>query len=495
MKNIKRTMTLKAHLWLYFCTFAVSIMAILWILQILLLGVFFNSMKLNEMKKVGQMIEEQYDVNKENFYEFWFEHSFRSGMFAHLVTENGEIVRNFNTTSDVIHREENHSSGGRRNDIFPRFDGGFIAPENFEEFITKVNSGRDSAAFVDDDNIRGAHYAVYGSLLGEKNGEKIYLFLISPLERTDSTRKVLQTQLIIASGISILLALLLAYFIARRISKPIEKTTVGAQRLASGDYSVKFRGGSYSEIDKLAGVLNHTASELSKTEELRRDLISNVSHDLRTPLTIIKSYAELIRDISGANEEKRIKHTGVIVDEANNLSLLVNDMLDLSKIQSGTMAMNIRPFNLKELTEATVARFEYYRENCGIEFILNLEGGDLYVLGDEKRIEQVIYNLVANAVNYTGEDNKVSILLEDCGDLVRFSVTDTGCGIAEEELPRVWDKYYKTSEKHRRETVGTGIGLSIVKNILLAHNAPFGVDSIRGSGSTFWFGLRHNNSR
>jgi len=484
----KRTISLKAHLWLYFCSFAVAIMLILWVLQIFFLSTFFSTMKLNEMKKIGALIEEQYDIDNENFYDFWFEHSFQSGMFAQLVTEDGEQLRNFNAFPDIEHHREEWTP---RNGREPRFESrGFIDFRNFENFIARVKENGNNVSFVEHDEAQRASFAVYGSLLGKVDEKNIYLFLISPLERTDATRKVLETQLIIVSCISVLLALVLAYFIARRLSKPIEKTTEGARRLAVGDYDVRFESGSYREIDELSDVLNHATIELSKTDELRRDLISNVSHDLRTPLTIIKSYAEMIRDISGDNREKRLKHIGVIVDEANNLSLLVDDMLDLSRIQSGTLVMKQQKFDLKKLIIATVGRFEYYRENYGINFVLNLDSPYAIADGDEKRIEQVIYNLLANAVNYSGDDKTVIINLFDLEDRLKVSVCDNGCGISEQEIGRVWDKYYKASENHRRTTVGTGIGLSIVKKILLAHNANFGVNSTKGQGSEFWFELK-----
>ncbi len=492
MEKRKKTITLKAHLWLYFCTFAVAIMVILWMLQILFLGAFFNSMKLNEMKNVGRLIEQQYDLNTEDFYDFWFEHSFQSGMFATLVTEDGETVRNFNAfpKSDERFRDDRSL---RAEQYRPRHNGGYIGEQNFTEFIQKVTNAEGSVAYVDDSAQRGASFAVYGSYLGKMDGKDVYLFLTSPLERTDATRKVLETQLLAVSCISILLALVLAYFIAKSLSKPIENTTKGARMFALGNYNVNFQKGGYKEIDELSDVLNHAASELNKTEELRRDLISNVSHDLRTPLTIIKSYAELMRDISGSNEEKRLKHIKVIIDEANNLSLLVNDMLDLSKIQSGTVAMDIRPFNLRSLLESTLERFEFFRENHGIEFGIKILCDTTQVLGDVNRIEQVVYNLVANAVNYTGDDKKVDVIAQDVGEFVKISVIDSGCGIDEQDLEMVWDKYYTTRQKHRDETAGSGIGLSIVKNILLAHNADFGAHSVKGEGATFWFLLKKNS--
>ena len=199
----------------------------------------------------------------------------------------------------------------------------------------------------------------------------------------------------------------------------------------------------------------------------------------------------MIRDISGNNEEKRNKHTGVIIDEANRLSLLVNDMLDLSQIQSGTTQMKLEEFDMN-LTAAEIAdSLDYYREREGYKFVLNTTAVHNAV-GDSRKIGQVIYNLVANAINYTGDDKTVYISVFDTENGVKFTVRDTGKGIAPDETERVWDKYYKSSGTHTRQNVGTGIGLSIVKSIMDAHHAEYGVQTKENCGSTFWFELKEN---
>lgn len=483
MKKTKKEISLKIHLWFYFCTFAVVIMLILWILQIFFLSAFFNTMKLSELQKIGSEISNHYELNEEDFYQYWFEHSYNFGVFAHIISENGDMERNYNTTPKFRNPKEN---GEQR----PHFDNREVIDNTtFENFVDKITSSASGeVSYIEKNNFNRGEFAVYGAYLGELEGEKMYLYLSSPLERTDTTRKVLQTQLIIVTVLSVLLALILAYFIAKRLSKPIEKITESAHELAKGNYDVNFEHASYLEISELADTLNYTAGELSKTENLRRDLISNVSHDLRTPLTIIKSYAEMIRDLSGSNEEKRNKHTGVIIDETNRLSLLVNDMLDLSKVQSGTMKMEIKPFDMNETVKVILDRFGVYSESEGYVFNFNSSAVS-NVLGDERRIEQVIYNLVGNAVNYTGDDKTVYVSVTEKDNTVRFSVRDTGKGIPKDEIDRVWDKYYKSPSTHRSRTVGTGIGLSIVKNILIAHNAKYGIISETDKGSEFWFEL------
>lgn len=272
------------------------------------------------------------------------------------------------------------------------------------------------------------------------------------------------------------------------LQSPSVKLTKSAEELATGDYNVTFEQGDYTEISQLADVLNHTTKELSKTDELRRDLVANVSHDLRTPLTIIKSYAEMIRDISGEKPAKRQEHIGVIIDESDRLANLVNDLLDLSKMEAGTAELQITAFDLAKTTEDILDRFRIYSENEGYRFEVQFESG-CTVKADQHKMEQVIYNLIGNAVNYTGQDKTVKVLVQNKQNKVRFEVSDTGKGIPQEEINSVWERYYRVSQRHKRDAVGTGIGLSIVKSILEAHKAEYGVNSIIGQGSAFWFEL------
>lgn len=484
MKPFK-TKSLREHLWLYFCGFTVGIMAILWVLQVLFLNTFFKQMKLSELSRVGKEILSQYDISgDDDFYKYWSGHAFNSGIFAHVVSEDG-TDENSERDSEKNLPPDNSDFQGRK----PHFDSRvFFDRENFDTFIEKFSDGNtNQITYIATNSVNHGQFAVYGAYLGKKDGKKMYLYLSSPLERTDTTRKVLQTQLIIVIALSVIIALVLSYFISRRLSEPIEDITKKAHKLAKGDYDdVHFEGGAYREVDELAETLNYATLELSKTEKLRRDLISNVSHDLRTPLTIIQSYAEMIRDVSGENKAKRDKHTNVIIDETKRLSELVSDMLDLSRIQSGTVKMQMHPFDIAALVRETLERFEYYREHFGYVFKTDIPDSCTAV-GDSSRIGQAVYNLIGNAVNYTGDDKTVFVSLKENDGSVRFSVRDTGKGIPADELELVWEKYYKASGTYHRQTVGTGIGLSIVKNILVSHNARYGVNSADGGGTEFWF--------
>ena len=290
----------------------------------------------------------------------------------------------------------------------------------------------------------------------------------------------------IATVVCLVASVVVSFFISDRITKPITEFSRVAKKLSAGDYSVRFKGNGYTEIENLADTLNTATVEFGKTEQLRRDFLANVGHDLRTPLTMVKAYAEMIRDISGSDELKRNQHSQVIIDEADRLTGLVNDILNLSKLQSGTDALELRSTDLRVLAKMVVERFSVYSERDGYTFRFEADE-DCCAYCDSKRIEQVIYNLIGNAVSYTG-NKTVDIRVSRVENKVRASVRDYGSGIAPEDLDKVWDRYYRANQS-KRAVVGSGLGLSIVKNILTLHKAEFGVSSRLGEGTEFWFEL------
>ncbi len=307
--------------------------------------------------------------------------------------------------------------------------------------------------------------------------------IISPVAAT------VETMLTLLRGISLLvllLALLLALVLSRSIARPIEHLTAGAEVLATGDTSVRFPGGGYREVAKLGDTLNYAACELGKVDSLRRDLIANVSHDLRTPLTLISGYAEMMRDLPGESTPENLQ---IIIDESSRLKELVSDILDLSRLQAGGDEPECAPFDLTSAIESELCRYNKLRDREGYT-IRFLYRELVTVNADRRRVMQVVYNLVNNAVNYTGEDKTVTVSqsLSPDGARVRISVTDTGEGIPEDALPHIFERYYREKTPHRRAPIGTGLGLAIVKEIVTAHGGQYGVVS-SDKGSTFWFEL------
>lgn len=497
----KKTRGLHIRMWAYFLVLAVVIMVTVWVLQIVLLKTYYSVMKSNQINSFGREIRAEFEPENgidEKFCGYLYTFSHRDGVSIRIFNEKSELIYTPDLymfkngefkTEPYFKNPEPFKAEGNRSKVpgHPgRPGGGF--QERFAQTLGSLENGKEYVLETFKDNFSGLEQMLYVSKLTDSNGKVYYMTISSTLAPVDVTSQVLQNQLILITVISLVMAFLLSYFFAKKLAKPIEKITYSAKKLGKGDYSVEFDGSNYTEIDELSNVLNNTARELSKTDTLRRDLMANVSHDLRTPMTIIKSYAEMIRDISGDNPEKREKHTKVIIDEADRLTTLVNDILDLSMLESGTAKITKTEINLSATVNEIVDRFRVFEETKGFDFEADITS-EIQVIADERAISQVIYNLISNAVNYTGEDKKVYVKLENVGEKVRFEVRDTGDGIAPDALEYVWQRYYRASEMHKRTKIGTGIGLSIVKNVLENHDALYGVESKQGEGSVFWFEL------
>jgi signal transduction histidine kinase len=328
----------------------------------------------------------------------------------------------------------------------------------------------------------------YAAFLTSSAGDQNVLYIFSPLYPMQSTIDILQSQLIYVTIIAMIMALIISLLISRRISEPIENITKSAEKLGEGEYGVVFDGGHYSEITKLADTLTYTSLELAKSDNLQKDVIANVSHDLRTPLTMITSYAEMIHDLSGSDPEKRNAHLQVIIDEADRLNKLVTDFLEISRMQSGVQEVTLTLFSLKELIENVLQSYTGFVEKEGFKLVF-ISSGKGMIRADVERVKQVIDNLVTNAFKYSGQDRTVEVKMFDEEGYVRCEVSDHGIGIPKKDLKYIWERYYRASTNYKR-TNSTGLGLSIVKQILLLHGANFGVESALKKGSTFWFEIK-----
>ena len=469
MRGLLRGASLKYRLFLYFVVFSAAILGLIWLMQVVLLGVFYENMKIHEIRKIGDTIISAYHTPK--FQETIYKTSYNDGVVIRMSDSYGNVQLATGAIGD--------------GSMEPPYTG----TDTITDIIARVRKSASGKAWyiTSDDRVKGK-ILIYGAKLPDVETGRRYLLVNSQIAPVDTTASVLRSQLTIMMAVSLFLSLCLSLLIAYKISKPLVRIGASASRLAKGDYGVRFEKGGYGEINALAETLNYATGELSKTEKLRRQLIANVSHDLRTPLTMVKMYAELIRDVSGSQPEKRREHTQVIIDEVDRLSALLTDLLDLSRMQSGTLELHLSAFDLAEKTRVILSRFDVLTQKKGCSFSLEC-AGDLRVRADEPKIEQVIYNLLGNAVNYTGKDKKIAVRLREGDGGVRFEVKDTGAGIPPDELPSIWERYYRAGREQGREAAGTGLGLAIVKGILEQHRARYGAESAPGQGSTFWFEL------
>ena len=450
---MKLNNSLKSHIWLYLIIFTLMIVLFLWLFQVIFINKYYELSKADQIKKTTLEIIRNYDEDVTYLDKISYEDNVcieivknRMTIYSSNESNRGCLISNYQYKND------------------------FFDSEVDEKTYKLINPLFDTKTLI---------YA-------KKYNDDVTIFVNASLEPLDNTISILSNQLIIVTIIVSLLAFVIGYFISKRISKPIEKMNKNALKLANGNYNFKFDNNSkISEIDELADTLNYAKNELEHTDELRRDLLANVSHDLKTPLTMIKGYAEMIRDLNYDNEEKRNANLNVIIEESERLNVLVEDILTLSKIQANKDTINKEEFDLVTLINNIIKRYSIYKETEGYIFEVNTPK-EVIINADKKKIEQVIYNLINNAINYTGEDNKVIInVIKD--KKVRVEIKDTGKGIKEEYLPHIWEKYYHSKKKHKRNVIGTGIGLSIVKTILESHKFKYGVISKLNKGTTFYF--------
>lgn len=294
-----------------------------------------------------------------------------------------------------------------------------------------------------------------------------------------------RTQFFLTTGAIVIATVLVGFAMARSVSEPIIETNEAARELSRSRYTRPPHSGGYREIAELNDTLVRAAEDLGKVEDLQRELIANISHDLRTPLTMIVGYAEAMRDIP---EEVTPENMQIIIDETNRLNSMVNEVLDFSRLRTGSLELEEKPFNLTEQIREIVGRVGSMTAVEGYRIIME-PAEDRTVTGDSGRISQVLYNLLGNALTYTGSDRTVRVSQRDIGSRVRVEISDSGEGIPADELPYIWDRYYRSRENHRRSVIGSGLGLNICRSILEKHGADYGVKSEAGQGTTFWFDL------
>ena len=475
---------LKYNIWLYFILFALGVMCLVCFIQLVFTERYFLNEVSSQLETTAAQVGEQYKKLMEYPDNEEFQEQFI--YTANRAKEIDDICVIF--TTEGYHGDPNEKIPDQ---CYPADDRLMTYYDEYGSVIkdlklaTKDEGGEYCGQWEGKENDTGKLY-VYVKIISDQTAEDpVYLILISSLKNVTSMISLIQGQLAIVSVVVIVIAFFISLLIASNLSSPLVNMTKTAKRLAHGDFSVKFTASGYSEISELSDTLNYMKEELKKTSVLQRELLANVTHDLKTPLTMVKAYAEMIKDISGENKEKRDKHAQVIIDEADRLTMLVNDILNLSKVQSNVDELDVEVVNLSQLTNKVIDHFSSFSEKSG--YIINAKVSEgIYAEFDSKKIEQVIYNLIGNAINYTGENKTVEVFLTEENGKALFEVIDSGKGIDEEKIDTIWEKYYRASETHKRPVKGTGLGLSIVKAVLEAHGLKYGVISKRNVGSNFF---------
>lgn len=464
----------------YLSAFVLFIVLIFLLVQTVFLDDFYRMIKRREVRLSADfLIENLEDIALEDYILSQY---FREDICIRVVSADGSIIyssgkqRNcyFSKMSDIeiqnLYQEMIRQTDSEKFEIVEdyRFGDGFSKPEKKEK---RSNIPKFSKP----------ERLIYMKVSESKGVLVLIDAMLTPMS---ATKSVLRIQILYVTMLLILAAAILAYILAKKIAQPIIDINRSAKNLISGGYDVEFSPKTYREIVELNDTLKQTSYELGKAERLKRELIANISHDLRTPLTMIQGYAEVMRDLPNENTKENVQ---VIIDEASRLSRLVNDILAISKVSDG-QSMRVEEFCITELVREIIFRCGKLMSNEKYSFEFESER-EVKVSGDESKIAQAIYNLLGNAVSHTGEDGKIFVKQEIFNHdvpTVRISVADTGKGIEPQYLEDIWERYYKVEQVHVRSDIGSGLGLSIVKEIMQMHGGTCGVDSELGKGSVFW---------
>ena len=474
--------SIRLKLWSGMVLLVVFMLVVLWLFQIVFLEKFYMTKQIDKLeKKSEEIVQELSTLNQLSVIKDDKQIVDTLESFVYTYHLNIEVV---NTSGQILYQMTSNSAQQSPH----------MFKKSMEQVMNQVVKGEDVQTTFKHPRF-GNTILILGlpimrsTGVNENTKQMGALVVNAPIAPVSDTADILKQQLLYITAILLVAALIIAFIISRHFSKPILKINQAAKEIARGKWEIDVQTTAKDEIGQLALTIKEMAGDLKRTDLLRKELIGNISHELRTPLSLIRGYAETIRDVSGVQPEKREKHIEVIIHESERLARLIDDILQLSQLEAGVIKLEQKCMNLREVLEGTSSRFSNLAQSNDIELIVSSDEF-VYSLGDRARIEQVLINLVGNAFNHTPSGGKIEIKATELGDGVKIEVEDNGEGIPEEALTSIWERYYKVKNQNREKRMGSGLGLTIVKNILTAHGLEFGVESAIGKGTTFWFILK-----
>ncbi|MFQ6058461.1 MAG: sensor histidine kinase [Anaerolineae bacterium] len=318
-----------------------------------------------------------------------------------------------------------------------------------------------------------------------------FMALAVPLRDVRGAWRELAPSLIWIGGLALVVSVVVGFFLSRSITRPLEAMTVASEEMAQGRYEQEIAVEGADEVARLARAFNTMAREVARAHRMQRDLVANVSHDLKTPLTAIQGFAQALLDGTAQDEEAYRKSARIISEEAERMSRLIHDLLELARLESGQAAMVKEPMDLLEVLSACAEKFAPRADQEEVSLKLSLPPTLPQIRGDAHRLEQAFTNLLDNAFKYTPAGGSVELAAyQTSEENVEVVVADTGVGIPPEDLPRIFERFYRidkarTGGQARGRSSGTGLGLAIVKEIVQAHGGRITAASQEGRGSRF----------
>lgn len=347
----------------------------------------------------------------------------------------------------------------------------------------------------------------YIELWGSLTGNQLVL-MRSPMESIEASAHVANRLLLYVGIIVLLLGLVINLILSRKVTDPIKELVDISEKMTRLDFDVKYKSGGSNEIallgchmNRLSATLEKTISELktannnlqaelnkkAEMDEMRKEFISNVSHELKTPIALIQGYSEGLKDCVNSDEESRDYYCDVIIDEAGRMNKLVKNLLELNQLEFGNENVSMERFDIAEMIDNCIQAYDILIKKNELAVDL-ISDRPVYVWADEFKVEQVVNNYLSNAIHYCKNEKKIEIKVTSADDIVRVSVFNSGDPIPDDALPHLWTKFYKVDKARTREYGGSGIGLSIVKAVMESLNHKYGVQN-HSNGVEFYFEL------
>ncbi len=447
----------------------VFVVALMFVLAFVVKSYYYDSIKNTIADKGGEALNALYDITMSDegynssaeakLREYTENFADKELMEMMVISKNGNVL--FNTTG--FEPDPNQA--------MPDFEQALLSSDNKAFWTGELNSGERVTA--------------YTLILRNSSGECVagIRFVVSLIP---ADTRIMIAIIVIVVAFAALMALFILPGLAflRTIVKPVRELSATARRIAQGDYETKVAKRYDDEVGELADSINYMSEEIKASDNLKNDFISSVSHELRTPLTAIKGWAETM-SIGEPDPVTMNKGLNIIINETERLSNMVEELLDFSRIQSGRMTLVTGKMDLlAELDEAVYMLGERAR-NEKKEFIYDHPENVTAVLGDKNRLRQLFINIIDNALKYTPEGGEIGIKVDEHDEMIFVIITDTGCGIKKEDLPRIKDKFYKANQTVR----GSGIGLAVADEIVNLHKGKLEIDSVEGEGTTVTISL------
>ncbi|MCF0115803.1 MAG: HAMP domain-containing histidine kinase, partial [Erysipelotrichaceae bacterium] len=441
-KKSNKPISLQWKLIVYMVAFTGLLLGFIYLFQVQLLTVFYENNKLNMTEEIADQAALAVAMGQSS--DSIESLSMENEACISVISTKRSLMANSSSNSGCSLDKMTRDEYIRYYTLATKAGGTYYETISQNSYIIEQDDSR--VHFYEKED---AYKSIIYAKVVESGSEAAFVLVSTNISPINATIKTLNEQLVYIGAIFIVAAVVLSFILYHKIVKPITMVNEASKGIVEGNYQSKEGMNEYLEISELDETLKWSSEQIQKADQAKRDLIANVSHDLRTPLTMITGYGEMMLDLP---DEKNDENIQVIVDEAKRMTLLVNDLLDLSKMNENKIEIHKEVFDLTKLIENTILKYDLYKDK-GFVFNLNL-AQHVLVEADENRIAQVIHNLINNAINYSLDKKQIDITLETINKVAIVHVKDYGMGISEDKLPYIFERYYKIDKEHKRSSAG-----------------------------------------